>query len=136
MNPAAVSGSSATPRFLIGDENDLDVIGADILINSGFNGQNACWIWYDNHAHYIWLANDDASVWNGMPLGTSNTLQNSQCTISGSGSSVAFAGNTVNVGIGITLAPGFSGVKTIYERAPNLAGFDSGYQQVGTWTAP
>jgi hypothetical protein len=136
MNPTAVSGSNATPRFLMTDENELDPLGVDILINSTFNGQNACWMWYDNHTHYIWLASDDASIWNGMLLGSNNTLQNSQCTIHGSGSSVTLAYGTVNLGVPITLAPGFSGAKAVWERSPNLAGFDSGYQQVGTWTAP
>jgi hypothetical protein len=136
MNPTTVSGSNATPRFLMSDEHALDPLGVDILINSTFNGQGACWMWYDNHTHYIWLASDDSSVWNGMLIGSSNTLQNSQCTIYGAGSSTALAGGTVNLGVEITLAPGFSGAKTVWERSPNLAGFDSGYQQVGTWTAP
>lgn len=136
IDSTTLSGSSATPHFLITDENVLDIIGANVLINSSLDGQHACWVWYDDQSNYIWLANDDASVWNGMVLNSANTLQNSQCAINGSGSSIAFGGGTRNLAVNISLKPGFSGVKAIYERAPNLAGFDSGYQQVGTWTAP
>jgi hypothetical protein len=39
-------------------------------------------------------------------------------------------------GANITLKAGFSGSKIIFGRVANKSGYDSGYVQVGTWTAP
>ncbi|HVW11655.1 MAG TPA: hypothetical protein VHC90_23895 [Bryobacteraceae bacterium] len=39
-------------------------------------------------------------------------------------------------GANITLKAGFSGTKIIYRRVANKSGYDTGYEQVGTWSAP
>lgn len=136
------SGSQAGVAFVIddGSKTASEIPGANMLINSSLNGQNACWLWFDAQTGYIWLANDDASSWSGMLEEGGGILENSQCAITLANSAITIfnPGQTVvmRVGASITLKSGFSGSKIIFGRAANKSGYDSGYQQVGTWTAP
>ncbi|HEY4085122.1 MAG TPA: hypothetical protein VGM43_04250 [Bryobacteraceae bacterium] len=137
-----ISGSQAGVGFEISDGSKTadEIPGANILINSSLNGQNACWVWLDADTGYIWLANDDASSWSGMRQNGPDQLQNSQCLVLGQGSTFnkSNPGQTGVAGAGanITLKAGFSGTKIIFGRAANKSGYDSGYVQVGTWIAP
>lgn len=59
-------------------------------------------------------------------------------THAGSGFSKSNPGQigVAGAGANITLKAGFSGTKIIYRRVANKSGYDTGYEQVGTWSAP
>ena len=95
----------------------------------------------------MYLASDDASSWipvqwGLLPPGTPST-SNSQCTIDGPHAKYfddppVAGGNHVGykyLSIPISFAPAFAGGKTVFVRAANEAGLDTGYQALGTWTA-
>jgi hypothetical protein len=105
-------------------------VGVDMLIAPSLNGQNACWVYYDNgnDANFgtLWLASDDGTSWTQANKG-SGSASNSQCTV----------GPGVTTGpltIPITFKSGFAGTKTIYVEGVNGAGFDTGYQPLGGYT--
>lgn len=120
------------------------ITGINVLINYSFTGQRACWLYFpldsngnggETAAGVPYLANDDASVW--MPITGSTPVTNSQCGISTV--SYRFTGGTptssdatwlTDVYLLLTpiYSPTFSGPRTVYVRAFNRAGFDSGYQ--------
>jgi hypothetical protein len=141
-NGNPVSGSHVGLAFEMSDGSKTadEIPGANILINSSLNGQNACWLWIDGDTRYVWLANDDASSWSGMVQDGPDELQNSQCVVLGQGTKMTKnnggAPGVGSFGLNITLKPGFSGTKTIYGRVANKSGYDSGYVQAGTWIAP
>ena len=69
-------------------------------------------------------------------MGTSATLQNSQCIISAAGSSVNASGNVLTVILAVTFQSAFAGAKNIYSFAQTIGGLNSGWQSLGTWTVP
>jgi hypothetical protein len=113
-----------------------DVGGVNILINYTFSGQNACWMFYDLAFGTGWpayYANDDAAVWNRIPIGSLTNVANSQCSIIGGADLVPHAGATGwTIPIGFRSSPTFAGPKTIWVRVFNKVGFDTGYQVLGT----
>ena len=78
----------------------------------------------------------------GCPPGTPST-SNSQCTIDGPHAKYfddppVAGGNHLGykyLSVPISFAPGFAGGKTIFVRAANEAGLDTGYQALGAWMA-
>jgi hypothetical protein len=85
----------------------------------------------------VWLASDDASSWSEIQVGGPNTVQNSQCAISGPGSAIGIyqeSPELMVLNIAIAFKAGFAGTQTIYGRSANYSGFDSGYQPIGTYT--
>lgn len=136
---------TATPRLISGTSyvytvsvNDIlaysnwatGITGFNLLIGTSLNGANACWVFYDGTT--LWLASDDGSAWTSAgTLGTTQTAQNSQCTVGGPAGSpgprlIPHVGWVVMVPV--TFSPDFA-AKTTYTwaRTGNAAGFDTGY---------
>jgi len=89
---------------------------------------------YNRTNQTIGLYTDDGSTLNTKGIGSSSTLQNSQCAV---GFTVAFvSGNSVAFTINMQLkSPAFSGTKSVYVQAlePNAS---SGWVSRGTWIVP
>ena len=81
--------------------------------------------------------NDAGTNWLGpMTLGTTGTLQNSQCSINVGSSSASGSGNTLTLNLPITFGSSFAGTQTIWMIAYDNAGLSSGWQSMGTWSLP
>jgi hypothetical protein len=93
-------------------------------------------IQYNRANGSISLLNDGSSAWTPATLGSSNTLQNSQCAISLAGSSASLSGNTLTLNLATTFKPAYAGAKNIYMYAANGSSVNSAWQQRGTWTVP
>lgn len=116
--------------------------GVNLLINSTFNGQNACWLYFapgQNGSGTLSLASDDASTWTSMTLpiepGSTSQLQNTQCIVGGGPITASGSGNTLTLTIPLTLSAALRGALTMWARAGDAEG-DSGYQNVGSLTLP
>ena len=122
--------------FTVSDHGTAyEIIGLNVLINSSIDGRNACWLWYDAQANYLWLANDDGLSWQGTPFSNLTPLSNSQCGL-GPGRGVrnpASNGTDLSLTIPILFRQSFAGVKNVYMRSANFSGFESGYQQAGQY---
>ena len=70
-----------------------------------------------------------------MALPGTRIAQNSQCTITGAGSSVSGSGNTLTVTLAMTFAPSFAGNKVVYAAARQDPA-SSPWLAVGTWNVP
>jgi len=67
--------------------------------------------------------------------GGSGAIQNSQCMVSGAGSAVAFAPNTINVTLNITFQASFRGNRVLYAGGrDSTGGNNTDWQSVGTVT--
>jgi len=97
---------------------------------------NACLLYYNAPPNQINLLGDSGTTWQTATLGASTTLQNSQCSFSAAGVSVALNGNTLTLNVPMTFFPGYAGSKNIYMYALDVSGGNSGWQQLGTWTVP
>jgi hypothetical protein len=135
VSPASGSGLSQTFTFTFSDTGGYQSLaGGNALISSSTNGSAACWLYYDMSGPALWLASDDASTWSSAPVGSSNTLQNSQCSINAGGVSATGSGNTLSVQVPISFSSAFAGARTIYLRAIDTSGTNSGFSPVGSWT--
>jgi hypothetical protein len=135
--PPSGAGASPTFTFTVSDSaTDLNIVGITMLITNGSpaNLANACSLWFNRTAFTIGLYADDGGILSSKPVGSSSTLQNSQCAV---GYTVMnTSGNSVSFNINLVFrSPGFSGPKTVYVQAlePNAS---SGWVARGTWTVP
>jgi hypothetical protein len=92
-------------------------------------------MYYDRVANTLFLINDAGSAWVSGTPNTSGTLQNSQCSIALSGTTVSVDTNTLTLDLALTFKPAFAGAQSIFMYAAN-ATLNSGWQTRGTWTAP
>jgi hypothetical protein len=113
-----------------------DITAVQIGFNTTPVASNDCWMFYSPATNLLYLANN-AGAFSGSPLalGTSGTLQNSQCTVNVGGSSASMSGNTLTVNVALSFAPAFAGAKNIYLYSQNVTEA-SGFAQAGTWTVP
>ncbi len=135
---APATGSAATQvfQFTITDSNGASDIGnAVIVINSGLNGNNACYINYDASKNGIFLASNDTSSWTQLPA--SGAVQNSQCSITAQGSSITTTNaTTIVVALALSFPASFFGSRTVFMQTSSKGSITTGWQQVGTWNVP
>jgi len=125
--PGAVSVS---PAFGSGDANvitatfshpggwsSLGVV--NLLVNSGLDGRNACYLAYDVPSNRIYLVQDDGNLYPfGYAPGTPNVvLSNSQCLIDVSRSSAQGLNEALKLIVNVTYRPGFAGNKALWAAA-------------------
>jgi hypothetical protein len=147
LKPSSGAGSGATFIVQWPDDNVTTVSNLNLLISPTLDGRHACWIYWDR-TQGMFLANDDGASWTPVPYGpyvfpTPTPVSNSQCTIDGAKAIYnddppRAGGNYLGyqyIAVPISFSQAFAGGKTVYVRAMNDAGFDTGYQPLGTWTA-
>ncbi len=83
VSPSSGSGYSQTFTFVFSAQ--AGVANANILINAIMDGRNGCWFNYNVSSKALSLARNDTSVWDYATVGSSATLQNSQCALLGAG---------------------------------------------------
>jgi len=147
--PPAVSADTATPGSGTGSAQTFALIYSSL---SGATELTTTWVWlnatlaqtaatsclvyYDRGAGTLHLLDDAGVAWQSAFLGTSTPLQNGQCAIDVSASTVTPAGNTLTLSLPITFfAPAFAGAKNIYMYAATATG-NSGWQDRGDWVVP
>lgn len=136
LTPTSGSGQTQTFTLTASDTAGAsDISSVDMLINSAFNKQQACWMYFNAGSHGLWLASDDGS-WFGSPIGAGSgpgsSTYNSQCTVQFL--SYSSSGNDVSFTVSITFSSAWQGDKTIWGESLDQAKDDSGYQQMGTYT--
>ncbi|MDQ6705553.1 MAG: hypothetical protein M3Z85_06275 [Acidobacteriota bacterium] len=138
VTPNASGGASGSFAFRYSSPNGSGYISdAYVLFDGALNGAHACWILYDKPSNGLYLVNDPGYGTVGpLAPGTSGTLQNSQCALSGTGSSVAGAGNTLTLTLNLSFTKAFAGTQSIFMYASDDAALSSGWQTRGTWTVP
>jgi hypothetical protein len=111
----------------------------NVLINSALDGRHACYIAYvpsGATSGQLLLVDDAGDA--GGPFSTamlpgSGTVQNSQCTVSGSASGI---GNNLSLVLNVTFANSFAGNKVVYAAARDLSQNSSGWQAIGVHGVP
>ncbi len=136
--PNAGSGASQVFRFDYSDlDGSADLNVAYALFNSTLYGVNACYVYYYRLGNGLYLVNDaNTAVMGPVAAGSTTSVQNSQCVLSGSGSSWMESGNILRMNVSLTFKPAFSGTKTIFLNAVDRGGRNSGWQSMGTWAVP
>ena len=136
VTPNSGGGASQTFGFQFTDPSGVtDLTTVSVLFNSTPNVANGCAVVYNRAANTLSLLTDAG----GPPAGTltpgSGMKQNSQCFLSGAGSSVSAAGNVLTLNLAISFLPPMAGVTNIYMQSANLSAA-TGWGLSGNWTVP
>jgi hypothetical protein len=103
-----------------------------MLFAGGLVAQNSCLIVYDSDHGTIQLESDDVMSDQIKPVGSSTTLQNSQCAIDATSVETTSLSTTITAGITFTSA--FTGLKNIYMYGADGDGTaNTGWVQKGTY---
>jgi hypothetical protein len=137
VTPHSGSGLSQTFSYLASDQKgaaDLTQLWMDISTSPSATA-NACYSRYDAGPKSLYLLNDTNTAWLGpVTPGSTAILQNSQCVLNASASSVSSSGNNLTVNVSLRFkSPAFNGAKNLYVYA-NSAAVYTGWLLVGTWT--
>ena len=130
------SGSGNAPVFVAtyadsGGAAALTTVS--LLVGTGASTTFACYVTYNQAANVFTLANDDPASGSQSVVPGGSTAQNSQCTLTGAGSSVSVSGNNLTLNLALTFLPPFAGAKTVYQYAAD-AGTNTGWIAQGSWT--
>ena len=145
LSPA--SGAGLTQSFTFGFSDTLgwqDLTVMNVLINSALDGGNACYLAFLSSgpsSGILYLVNDagpgpgaGTGLSAGVAIPNGQTVENSQCRVSGQGSMVSSSGTNTTLTVAITFKPSFAGQKLVYLAAGGLAGnTNSFWQAMGTW---
>ncbi len=136
VSPSSGSGLSQTFSFVFADSLGYqDMVWQQIIINSGLTAAGGCYVYYSPSTNQIYLGNNSGSGTLGpQTLGTSGTLQNSQCLLNVGSSTATGSGNNLTLNLALTFESGFTGAKTIWADTASSGGLSMGWQSLGTWT--
>jgi FG-GAP-like repeat/FG-GAP repeat len=137
--PSSGPGSSYVFTLNYSDpEGAANFNNTRLMLNTSTSEASACEVIYYLATNEFYLANNAGTGLQGPPVspGASGTISNSQCTLSGSASSVSTSGNALTMTVSLTFTAGFAGTKTVYMRAIDNEGLDTGFQNEGTFSVP
>ncbi len=114
-------------------DNYLSLVYA--LINGSLSVSGGCVSYYVPAGKALYLFNDSGSgVAGPLAPGAAGSLSNSQCMISGPGSSAIGSGNTLSLTLAVVFNASFKGTQTLFGYAADNANLNSGWQALGTWS--
>ena len=120
VSPNSGSGASQTFAFAFSDSSGAtDIVSTQIVINSTLAAAGSCYFYYSRVSNAIYLAND-AGAWPGyLIVGSTGTMQNSQCVVNAGASSVTVSGNNLTLNLALSFPSAFAGAKNIYMEVQN-----------------
>ena len=134
VSPSSGSGLIQTFTFVFSDsQSSANLSAAAILFGSALVAENSCFVVYDRNRGSIQLEWDNVMGAQIKPVSSSDTLQNSQCSIGAT--SVTTTAFSTTVTLDITFKSAFAGPKNIYMYGADGDGsINTGWVQKGTWT--
>jgi hypothetical protein len=131
------SGIGLTQTFTMGysDSNGIsDLTGVVVLFNNSVSVSSACAVVYVPATNVMYLYNNAGTGLSaGVMPGSSGSVSNSQCTLTGAGSSFGVSGNNLTLNVELTFTGTFLGQKNVYLYAVGKTQ-NSSWLQEGTWT--
>src|ERR1700730_10391197 len=136
VTPSSGSGMTQTFTMVYSDPNGLsDLNMTQVLFNTSVTASAACFVRYSPGPNQLFLYKDAGTGLSAaVTPGSSAQVSNSQCTLSGTGSSFSKSGNNLTLSIALTFSGTFTGQKNAYLYAAGNNGLNSGWVLKGTWT--
>jgi len=136
---AAPAGTAQTLTAVLTDTKGAADFGVvNVLANNFIDGRQACFLAYVASSNTLYLVDDGGDAGGpfagGMVLsGAAGTIQNSQCSVSGTGSSAVASGNTLTLTLNLTFKSGLSGNRIVWVAGRDGAGGNNtDWQSMGT----
>jgi hypothetical protein len=135
LSPTSGTGTTQTFTAVYSDPSGVsNLASVRILINSSLNGANACYAYYYPGTNALYLENNaDNGTVGPLTPGSSSSISNSQCTLTGTGTTVSTSGNTITVAFSLTFSGSFTAADNVYLLAASSS-LSSGWVEKGTWT--
>jgi len=137
--PASGSGGAQSFTFQFSDPSGYQNLGVvNVLMNNFLDGRHACYLAYVVASTTLVLV-DDAGDAGGpyagsVVLGSSGTIQNSQCAVGLT--SALGSGATLTLILNVTFKAGFGGNRITYVAARDQGTGNSNWQPLGVWQVP
>jgi hypothetical protein len=131
-----VTASAQTFTFTARDPDGVGDIGIVYWLVNGSPSvpQQTCHGLYSRAANALYLYNDTLTAVSGPLIpGTSGTLQNSQCIVSGTGSSSTSSGTDLTLTLTVASQGTYTNGKKVYLWVKDNENHDTGWVQTGTW---
>jgi hypothetical protein len=136
VSPSSGSGPSQSFAFQFSDSTGYASIASAVIEITGPDGLQ-CTILYIEATLELSLLNDAHSAWLGpIALGSSGSLTNTTCGITGAGASASGSGNVLTLTLPLTFTTAFSGSRTISAQLTGTNGQSTPMQLLGAWTVP
>ena len=109
----------------------------NVLINNFLDGRQACYLAYSVPGNVLYLVPDSGGgLLPGLVLNGSGSTANSQCSVSGAGSSASQSGNILTLTLNVTFSSTFGGNKVVYAAARDPQGDNTGWIVMGVTGVP
>jgi hypothetical protein len=134
VSPTPATGLTNTFALTYSDPNgadDLSVVEVDF--GATFSASNSCFVLYYPATNSIELLTNAGGASAKITPG-SGTLSNSQCTVTGSGTTVVRSGDNLTLNLSVTASGTYTGAKNIYMFAEDNSAAKTAYVNKGTWT--
>jgi hypothetical protein len=134
LSPITGTGVTQTFTMVYSDPNGLsDLSDVLVLFNTPLKLSSACAVVYVPRANQMYLYDDAGTGFStGVTPGSSASVSNSQCALSGKGSSLSTSGNSLTLNAALTFSSTFVGSKNVYLDAVGKT-HSSGWVKEGTW---
>jgi len=138
---AAPAGTAQTFVATLTDSQGVSDFGiVNLLANNFIDGRNACYLAYVASTNSLLLVDDGGDA--GGPFagsmvlnGGAASIQNSQCSVNGVGSSAVKSGNTLTLTLNLTLKSPLGGNRVVWVAGRDGAGANNtDWQAMGTTT--
>jgi hypothetical protein len=136
-----INGTGANANFSMTFNGVASPLIYTYVLITDTAGAKACEFYYDRATSNIYLRSD-AGVYNtsaNLPASansSSATLTNSQCTLAVGQSSASTSSFAVTLHLALSFQPAWAGSLGMYLFSANTAGFNSGWQYIGSWQNP
>lgn len=133
LTPNSGNGASQTFTARFSDGNGGgDIVRASILV--GASAAASCMVEIRPAARQVFLMNDAGTALIGPSIaGGGGTIENSQCIVNVTGTSVQVVGDMLTVAVPITFKPAFAGPRTVSLEATDTTNNSTGLRNSGTW---
>jgi len=134
VTPNPATGLSNTFALTYSDPNGAeDLKYVKVIFNPGTGASTTCYVSYTVGSNLLSLYNDAGTGVTSITPG-SGTLSNSQCTITGSGTSVVRSGDNLTLNLPVTASSTYTGIQTVFMDAVDNSAATTGWVNKGTWT--
>jgi hypothetical protein len=137
VSPNSGSGTARQFTFVWSDVNGFGDIRqwASVIFDTAVHTSGpTCRLLIDTVNRNVYLSDDSGGIWSSVPIGSSGTLQNTQCKVNGGSTLSGTGNNNLTFGVNMLFSLSYAGTKSIFMWAQNAAGVDNGYQPMGGWT--
>ena len=141
--PSGVAASGTAQPFtaVLTDTKGAGDFGVvNLLVNNFIDGRQACYLAYAASTNALFLVDDAGDA--GGPFagsmalnGGASSVQNSQCSVNGTGSSAVTNGATLTLTLNITFKSPLAGNRIVWVAGRDASGGNNtDWQAMGTWT--